>query len=515
MVRHGVEQGSAIAAPADRGPEAAVAVAAGAAALVGGLGVANGGFFPTSWGVPAAAASAGVLLALIRPAGVGPLERIWLALLAAFAGWTALALVWTDSVPRTVLELERVLLYVAVAGALVLLAGRSSAPALAAGVVGAVTAVCIWNLAVRAAGAGSARGDVARPLGYENGLAILAAVGALLACGLALSAPTRTLRLAAASTLAVLVPDLALASSNGGWTALAVGVVVAVALLRRSRRVVIAAVALVAATVVAAGALAGHGNPRTAYWRAAWRQHEAAPWLGTGPGTYAQAWLRYRQNDRTTQDAHSLYLETLGESGPLGLALLGAALLVPLAGAAAARRDPLVAGATGAYAAFLVHAAVDFDWELPAVTVAGLAAGAIVLLRARAPALGAPGVSVRLLVGAAALAIGGFSVVALVGNRAVASARDAIAASRPQAAVSDANRASSWLPWDSRPLEELGLARLAQGDRPGAAAAFRRAVAKDPREAGLWFELAAATSGAEAQSALAHAHALDPRAKNG
>jgi hypothetical protein len=39
------------------------------------------------------------------------------------------------------------------------------------------------------------------------------------------------------------------------------------------------------------------------------------------------------------------------------------------------------AGATGAYTAFLVHAAVDWDWEVPAVTIAGLACGAALLSR--------------------------------------------------------------------------------------------------------------------------------------
>jgi hypothetical protein len=31
--------------------------------------------------------------------------------------------------------------------------------------------------------------------------------------------------------------------------------------------------------------------------------------------------------------------------------------------------------ATGAYVAFLFHIGVDWDWEMPAVTVAGLACG--------------------------------------------------------------------------------------------------------------------------------------------
>ena len=44
-----------------------------------------------------------------------------------------------------------------------------------------------------------------------------------------------------------------------------------------------------------------------------------------------------------------------------------------------ARRHPLVPGAAGAYAAYLVHTGVDWDWELPAVTLAGLLCGAAIL----------------------------------------------------------------------------------------------------------------------------------------
>ncbi|HYT50946.1 MAG TPA: hypothetical protein VEL10_01935 [Gaiellaceae bacterium] len=41
------------------------------------------------------------------------------------------------------------------------------------------------------------------------------------------------------------------------------------------------------------------------------------------------------------RDAHSLYVETLAELGPIGLALLSAALVVPLVAAVRARRHPL------------------------------------------------------------------------------------------------------------------------------------------------------------------------------
>jgi hypothetical protein len=77
-------------------------------------------------------------------------------------------------------------------------------------------------------------------------------------------------------------------------------------------------------------------------------------------------------------DAHSLYLETLAELGPIGLCLLAAFLLYPLRRTVAHRSLPCVPAAAGATIAFLVHAGLDWDWEMPAVVVAGLACAAVV-----------------------------------------------------------------------------------------------------------------------------------------
>src|SRR5206468_2557033 len=73
-----------------------------------------------------------------------------------------------------------------------------------------------------------------------------------------------------------------------------------------------------------------------------------------------------------TQEAHSLYLETVAELGPLGLALLLVALAAPLV-AAVRIGEPGVAAALAAYD---VAAAVDFHWELAGVTVPVVLVGA-------------------------------------------------------------------------------------------------------------------------------------------
>jgi hypothetical protein len=69
--------------------------------------------------------------------------------------------------------------------------------------------------------------------------------------------------------------------------------------------------------------------------------------------------------------------------GIVGLALLGCALLVPLSAVASRRRDPLVPVAAAAYVAFLVHTGLDWDWEMPVTTLAGLACAAALIGNAR------------------------------------------------------------------------------------------------------------------------------------
>jgi hypothetical protein len=128
------------------------------------------------------------------------------------------------------------------------------------------------------------------------------------------------------------------------------------------------------------------GDGRGEYWRVAWLEVRAHPLLGGGAGSYADWWYRERHVGFDTQNAHNLYLETLAELGPFGLLLLAAALAIPLV-AAARVRD--VTGA-GAYCAFLVHAGVDWDWQLPAVTLAGLLCGASILVAARPDAVRRP-----------------------------------------------------------------------------------------------------------------------------
>src|SRR5207248_269363 len=97
------------------------------------------------------------------------------------------------------------------------------------------------------------------------------------------------------------------------------------------------------------------GNFRSKYWRVAWDEYTAHPWLGSGAGTFDLYWDRDRTTIYGARDAHNLYIETLAELGPIGLVLLVATLALPFLGLRGGRPDPLVAAAAAAYLAFLLH----------------------------------------------------------------------------------------------------------------------------------------------------------------
>ncbi len=114
---------------------------------------------------------------------------------------------------------------------------------------------------------------------------------------------------------------------------------------------------------------------RYGYWRVAIGTFADHPLRGIGTGSFRVEWLLRRDHDETVRDAHSLYLETAAELGLPGLL----ALLALLGGVAAAARRARVPAATAALAAWAVHAGVDWDWELPALTlVAVLLAGRVI-----------------------------------------------------------------------------------------------------------------------------------------
>ena len=134
--------------------------------------------------------------------------------------------------------------------------------------------------------------------------------------------------------------------------------------------------------------LATGGSNRIEYWEAAVKAFADDPAAGGGAGSFAKAWLEKREIEDVVRDAHSLELETAAELGVIGLAFL--ALLfggVVAAIRRVSRDDPgLTAGLVAGLAVWTAHSAIDWDWELPAVSLlASILAGAV-LARSQAGA---------------------------------------------------------------------------------------------------------------------------------
>ena len=125
-------------------------------------------------------------------------------------------------------------------------------------------------------------------------------------------------------------------------------------------------------------------NGRIQHWEEAIDAWEREPLKGTGAGTYELTWAQHRPSEFTVRDGHSLYLEQMSELGIVGLVLLLLALggiLVALGVRAGGRERALWAAMFSAAGVWMLHAAQDWVWELPAVTLWLFAAGGIALAR--------------------------------------------------------------------------------------------------------------------------------------
>ena len=143
------------------------------------------------------------------------------------------------------------------------------------------------------------------------------------------------------------------------------------------------------------------------------------PIVGTGAGSYEARWYRYRKSAYAIRDAHSLYAETFGELGVVGLGVLCLLLLVPIAAALPSRRSRFVPAAMGAYLAWVAHSSLDWNWELVGVTMVALLAAGTALLAIEGGLPRALAQSQRLALIGATVVLSIAAVVSLVGNQAL------------------------------------------------------------------------------------------------
>lgn len=134
---------------------------------------------------------------------------------------------------------------------------------------------------------------------------------------------------------------------------------------------------------------------RYEYWRVALGAFRDDPLIGTGSAGFRVVWLQERPIRETVRDTHSLEFEVLAELGLVGL--LAFAIMCGGAGVAARRalssHRVVAAGPLAAVVVWALHASIDWDWQLPAVTLPALVLTGLLIVLAESPveeAAGAP-----------------------------------------------------------------------------------------------------------------------------
>jgi hypothetical protein len=125
--------------------------------------------------------------------------------------------------------------------------------------------------------------------------------------------------------------------------------------------------------------ISSNSGNRWVWWKEAAGAWTDKPVGGWGAGSFPVTHLLYRQVELDVQQPHNVPLQFLAETGIVGAALgMGALGFLLFAAFARVRgmsdgreRDLAVALLAGAVA-WLVHGVVDFDWDIPGVTIPAL-----------------------------------------------------------------------------------------------------------------------------------------------
>ena len=242
-------------------------------------------------------------------------------------------------------------------------------------------------------------------------------------------------------------------------------------------------------------------NGRLDHWDVALDAFADAPLEGQGAGTYQNLWARDRPLAFSVRDAHSLYVEVLGELGVVGIALLLVVLGAIVGGLLARARGPnrtLYAAVLAAMVAWLIHAGIDWDWEMPAVTLWIFAlGGAALAARSERPSpIARPGAVARPIAVLACFAVAVVPGLTLVSDERLQESAAAFERGDCAAAIDAADSSIGALAMRPEPYELRAFCRL-RGGRIGAAVKdLERAVDRDPQSWTYHYELAIARGAA-------------------
>ena len=262
---------------------------------------------------------------------------------------------------------------------------------------------------------------------------------------------------------------------------------------------------------------------RTELWQAALHGFSASPLHGEGAGMYQTVWDQRRPRFAFVIDAHSLYLQALAELGIPGLLLLLVLIdtvLMALVVRARGSRRSLYGALFAVALVWALRAGIDWDWEMPVVTLPFFALAGLALSprpgtgpgsaspstsgsapSLRWPASWRPGRGVRAGLAALCLAAAVPLVLTIGSQVRLEHAERALYASNCATAGPAAQSSIGWLGMRPQPYEILGLCDIQRSLPQRALAAMHEAERLDP---GSW----------ETHYALALAQAaarIDPR----
>jgi O-antigen ligase len=230
---------------------------------------------------------------------------------------------------------------------------------------------------------------------------------------------------------------------------------------------------------------------RWQFWTAAVDEWRTEPLAGRGAGTYQAWWAQHGQLAFFVRNAHSLYLETLGDLGVVGLVLLLAAFAAGVAAGARhlgrrdARERERLAALLAAFIAFAVGAAIDWIWQLPVIGIVAMcclgalagSGGDAVPAPVRARGRRAPLLAALGVLGACAVLAA--QILPWLSVRELRSSYGAVRRGDLRAAIADAGHARALAPWSSSPYTQLALLAERAGDLADGRRLIAQAIDRD------------------------------------
>ena len=272
-------------------------------------------------------------------------------------------------------------------------------------------------------------------------------------------------------------------------------------------------------------------------WKSALDASSSERLTGIGPGTYEYWYAREGGGFTFVRDAHSIYLESLAEMGPVGLILVLALILGPLGMAVALAlkrgsewRRGMAAAAAAGMTAFAVAAGIDWAWEMTVLPVMFfvLAAG-ILGAESGNPILAVlpetsvrpvptrsapPGWRTRIPIAVGALVAIALIAVPLAATNAFRDSQAALRAGDVEQSLDDAQRAVSLQPYSASAKVQEAQVLAVLGRNVEAADIAREAIEEEPVNWRNWLvlsQLLVKSSGKESRIAYERARKLNPR----